>query len=85
MIKTTIIVILYYLKRNTDNEAKLHVIYICWSKTVRLQFLLTSVRLQFLFTSFSELLHEKKMCKSNSVKTIYNFLSGKKITLVFDE
>ena len=50
MIKT-IIVILCYLKRNTNNEAKLHVIYICWSKTIRLQ---------FLFTSFVELLHEKK-------------------------
>ena len=59
--------ILYYLKRNTNNEAKLHVIYICWSKTVRLQFLFTSVRLQFLFTSFSELLHKKNLgkCKSN--------------------
>ena len=63
MIKTTIIVILYYQKRNTNNEAKLHVIYICWSKTVRLQFLFISVRLQFLFTSFSELLHEKKSWK----------------------
>ena len=51
MIKTTVIVILYYLKRNTNNKAKLYVIYISWSKIIRLQ---------FLFTSFSELLHEKK-------------------------
>ena len=58
MIKPTKIVILYYLKRNTNNEAKLHVIYISWSKTIRLQ---------FLFTFFSELLHEKNVekCKSN--------------------
>ena len=57
-IKPTKIVILYYLKRNTNNEAKLHVIYISWSKTIRLQ---------FLFTFFSELLHEKNVekCKSN--------------------
>ena len=58
MIKPTKIVILYYLKRNTNNKAKLHVIYISWSKTIRLQ---------FLFTFFSELLHEKNVekCKSN--------------------
>ena len=50
--------ILYYLKKNTDNEAKLHAIYISWSQTIRLQ---------FLFTSFSELLHEKNLekCESN--------------------
>ena len=58
MIKPTKIVILYYLKRNTNNEAKLHVVYISWSNTIRLQ---------FLFTFFSELLHEKNVekCKSN--------------------
>ena len=58
MIKPTKIVILYYLKRNTNNKAKLQVIYISWSKTIRLQ---------FLFTFFSELLHEKNVekCKSN--------------------
>ena len=49
MMKTTIIVISYYSKRNTNNETKLHVIYISWSKTISLQ---------FLFTSFSELVHE---------------------------
>ena len=56
--KTTVIMILYYLKKNTDNEAKLHVIFISWSQTIRLQ---------FLFTSFSELLHEKNLekCESN--------------------
>ena len=41
---------LYYLKVNTNSEAKLYAIYISWFKTTRLQFLLTS---------FSELLHEK--------------------------
>ena len=57
MTKTTVIMILYYLKKNTDNEAKLHAIYISWSQTVRLQFLF----------SFSELLHEKNLekCESN--------------------
>ena len=64
MIKTTIIVILYYLKRNTNNEAKLHVIYICWSK---------AVRTEFLFTLFSELLHEKKILKSVTVTFRTNF------------
>ena len=37
MIKTTIIVILYCLKRNTNGKVKLRVIYISWSKTIRLQ------------------------------------------------
>ena len=58
-IKTTIAVIKYYLKRNTNNEAKLHVDYISWLS-----------RLQFLFTFFSELLHGKfeknlEECKNN--------------------
>ena len=58
IIKLTIIVVLYYLKWNTNNEAKLHVIYISWSKTIRLQ---------LLFTSSSELLHEQNLekCKRN--------------------
>ena len=57
MVKTTIIVILYCLKRNTNNEAKLNVIYICWSKTIRLQ---------LLFTSSKQLLHEKNLEKYKS-------------------
>ena len=58
IIKLTIIAVLYYLKWNTNNGAKLHVIYISWSKTIRLQ---------LLFTSSSELLHEQNLgkCKSN--------------------
>ena len=58
IIKLTIIVVLYYLKWNANNEPKLHVIYISWSKTVCLQ---------LLFTSSSELLHEQNLekCKSN--------------------
>ena len=58
IIKLTIIVVLYYLKWNTNKKAKLHVIYVSWSKTIRLQ---------LLFTSSSELLHEQNLekCKSN--------------------
>ena len=57
MVKTTIIVILYCLKRNTNNEAKLHVIYICWPKTIHLQ---------LLFTSSKQLLREKNLEKYKS-------------------
>ena len=64
MIKTTIIAILYYIKRNTNNEAKLHLIYISWSK---------AIRLQYLFTSFSELLYEKKILKCVKVTFKTNF------------
>ena len=39
--KIAIILISYYLKMDTKNEVKFHVVYISWFKTIRLQFLFT--------------------------------------------
>ena len=60
MIKTTIIVILYCLKRNTNDKAKLRVIYISWSKKIRLQL--------YSFLPVNYYLKKKKL---NSVKVTF--------------
>ena len=60
IIKTTTIVISHYLKRNTNNVAKLHVIYVN-GNLYKFIFLVQTIRSQLL--SSSEILHERKSRK----------------------
>ena len=60
IIKTTTIVISHYLKKNTNNVAKLHVIYVN-GNLYKFIFLVQTIRSQLL--SSSEILHQRKSRK----------------------
>ena len=86
MIKTTIIVILYCLKRNTNDKAKLRVIYISWFKTIRLQ-LYSLLPVNYYLKK--KILNSVKVTFKINLKVIskkyLQFFSGKKVTLGFEE